>query len=215
MAEDDCIPQLHCCAMRVGLLDTDGTPLTGGGNVYTTDLFQKITVTPVYQDGDEIQEKNACGATAIDYLGDPTFVRADVEVDLITPDPTLHSMLISGSSLLSPVSGGVGWQFPKVGIVTGDGVGVEFWTKRVTGGALSQVHPYAHWALPRVRSMRLGAREFSGTAQHAIISGQGNENANWDTGPGTDFDEDSTAVAQWIPADDFPVATCGDDNSPS
>jgi hypothetical protein len=206
---DDCIAQLHCCAIRVAKLNADGSPLVDPAASVVSTQFQKITITPVYDAADEIKEKNACGATIIDYLGDPTFVRADFEIDFITPDPYMHAVLLSGGALLEPDSGGVGFAFPPVGPVTGDGVSIEFWTRRVDNGSQSEVFPWAHWALPLCRSMQVGAREFSGTAQHAVISGQCNENVNWADGPFNDFDADSDRVAQWIPALDLPDATCG------
>lgn len=209
MAADDCIPQLQACRVRVCDLDADGAPLGDAGSLYVSDAFVRITLTPVYKDGQEIQEDNACGTSFIDYKSDDSFTRADIEIDLITPDPDLHAVLINNSVVLTAGGGGKGWQFPPVGEIGGNGVSIEWWTKRIVSGALSQVHPYAQWAAPRVRSLKLGPREFSNTAQHALISGQCNENDNWGDGPGNDFDADSSKVAQWIPVDELPDTTCG------
>ncbi len=211
MAEDDCAAQLHVCAIRVGLLDDDGSPLVGANSVYVSDALAIATLKPIYDDGDEIKEKNACGATFIDFLDDPTFVRADIELDFLTPDPYLHSVLISNGALLTPGGGGVGWAFPPVGKVTGNGVSLELFAKRIIDNAQSTVHPWALWALPKVRSLRLGDRAFSGTAaQHSLITGQCNENDMWFDGPANEFDAPSDRVAQWIPVDDLPTFTCGE-----
>lgn len=206
---DDCIPQLQACRIRVADLGATGAPVIGAGHVYVTDAFQKVTLSPQYQDGDEITEKNACGATFIDFLADPSFTRVDISLDLLTPDPYLHKMLVAGSVLLTLGDTSVGWAFPPVGEVTGNGVSIEVWCKRVSDGALSQVHPYAHWAMPLVRSMRVGDKEFSSTAQHSLLTGQCNENANWGDGPGNDFDAESDRCAQWIPTDTLPDVSCG------
>lgn len=206
MAADDCIAQLQACRMRVAQLDETGAV---AGDVYVSDGFQRVTLTAVYQDGDEISEKNACGASYIDFLDDPSFIRADIEIDFITPDPYLHTILIDGSALLSPAGRGIGWGMAPIGQVGGNGVSIEWWTKRVDAGALSLVHPYAQWACPRVRSLRVGAREFSNTAQHSIVNGQCNENIEWGDGPNNDFDATSDRVFQWIPADTLPDTTCG------
>jgi hypothetical protein len=177
--------------------------------VYVSDALAKATLTPVYDAGDEVKEKNACGATFIDVLADPTFVRADLSLDFLSPDPYLHAILLSQGVLLSPVSGGVGFAFPPIGQVTGNGVSIELFTQRMVDGALSTVHPYAHWALPRVKSLQLGARDFTNAAQHSLITGQCNENDNWFDGPLNDFDAESDRVAQWIPSDTLPTANCG------
>jgi hypothetical protein len=157
----------------------------------------------------EITELIACGATFIDFLDDPSLTRLDVEFDFLTPDPHLHAMLLANSVVLTAGGGGIGWAMPPVGQVTGNGVSIEIWTKRIVDGALSLVHPYAHWALPRVRSLQLGPKEMSNTAQHSDITGQANENANWGDGPFNDFDATSDRLAQWIPTDTLPDATCG------
>jgi hypothetical protein len=210
VADDDCIPQLFCCAIRVAALQANGQPAVGGA-MYVSNALQKATLTPIYNAGVEIKEDNACGATFIDVLADPTLVRADLSLDFLTPDPYLHSILLSQGVLLTDAGGGgVGFAYPPVGQVTGNGVSIELFTQRMVDGALSLVHPYAQWALPRVRSLQLGPRDFSNAAQHSIITGQCNENPAWINGPANDFDAESDRIAQWIPCDVIPTATCGD-----
>ena len=82
MAEvaDDCIPQLFVCRTRVSALDATGVPT---GTAYVSDALQKATLTPVYDAGDEVKEKNGCGSTFIDVLSDPTFVRCDLSLDVL------------------------------------------------------------------------------------------------------------------------------------
>lgn len=206
---DDCIAQLFVCATRVCLLDTDGSPLAGAGSAYVSDALAKATISPVYDEGDEIKEKNACGATYIDVLSPPTLVRYNLSLDFLTPDPYLHAILLSQGQLLSASGARVGFQFPKIGVVEGDGVSIEFFTQRMVDGAISQVHPYAQWALPRVINLRVGDRDLTNAAQHSLITGEAYENANWADGPENDFDGDSTAAVQWLPADDLPDVQCG------
>lgn len=206
---DDCAGQLAVCAFRVCDLDADGVPVVGDTTMYVSNALAIATLKPVYEAGAEIKENNACGETLIDFLDDPTFVRADLDLDFITPDPYLHSILIANSVLLTAAAG-TGWAFPPIGKVTGNGVSVEMWAKRIIGGKQSLVSPWAHWALPFVRSLQLGDRAFSGTAVgHSIITGQCNENAAWADGPGADFDAASDRVAQWIPATTIPATACG------
>lgn len=205
MAADDCIPQLQACRVRVADLGPTGAP---AGATYVSDAFVLITVTPVYKDGQEVSVDNACGVNAIDYKSEDSLTRADIEIDFITPDPDLMAILIANSVAVT-VGGAVGWQMAPVGPITGNGISIEWWCKRINAGALSQVHPYAHWAAPIARSMRLGAKEFGNTEQHSKVSGQLNENDNWGDGPGNDYNSDSSALFQWIPVDTLPETTCG------
>lgn len=208
---DDCAGQLHVCAFQVCALDADGTPLVGADSLYVSNALATATLTPAYKAGTEISEDNACGESLIDFLDDPSFLRADLALDFITPDPYLHAILISNGELLQPSGGGVGFAFPPVGKVTGNGVSIEMWAKRVIGGSQSTVHPWALWGLPLVRSLQIGARTFSGTAaQHSLITGQCNENPNWFDGPTDAWQDVATdRVAQWIPVDDIPDTHCG------
>lgn len=209
MAANDCLPQVHACVIRVTALEADGVPLPGADNMYVSDALTKLTLKPVYTDGDEIEEKNACGTVGVNYKGDDSFKRCDVELELLTPDPYLHALLIGTGDLLEPASGGVGFAYPSIGAITGNGVSIELWAKRIDNGALDATNPYAWWALPRVTNLRLGDREFSASAQKSPIVGQALENPNWFDGPDNLWTEASDRVAQWIPTDVLPDVSCG------
>lgn len=206
---DDCIPQIQACRLRVCRLDADGAPTVAAGSSYVSDAFAKVTLTPVYETGAEIKEPNACGSTFINYLSPDSLTRWDIEIDLLTPDPYLHDVLLSSGALLSPVGGGVGFGFPEIGTIPEDAVSVELWAKRIESGALSQSFPYAHWAVPFVKNLKTGVKEFANTAQHSAITGQCYQNANWLDGPFNDFNAESDRCAQWIPTLTLPDVACG------
>lgn len=209
MAANDCLPQVHACVIRVTALEADGVPLPGASNMYVSDALTTLTIKPVYTDGDEIEEKNACGTVGVNYKAQDSFKRADFDLELLTPDPYLHSLLIPGSELLNPSSGGVGFAYPSIGAVPEYGVSIELWAKRIDDGALDATNPYAWWALPNARNMRLGDREFAASAQKSPISGQLYENVNWFDGPSNDWEAASDRVAQWIPTSTLPTVSCG------
>lgn len=206
---DDCIAELYVCATRVCLLAANGAPLAGADSMYVSDALAKATITPVYDAGDEIKAKNACGKTYVDVLGAPTLVRYDLDLDFLTPDPYLLNILLSNGALLTGSGARVGYQFPKIGLVTGDGISIEFFTQRMVDGAQSQVHGFSQWALPRVMNMQAGARDLTNAEQHSLVSGQCFENANWGDGPANDFDDDSTGAVQFLSCDDIPDVQCG------
>ena len=206
---DDCAPQLYACRTRVSKNDADGSPTVGVGASYVSDALLKATLTPNYDPGTEVKEVNGCGSNFINVPGKPSLVRGDLTLEFLTPDPYLHAILLSGGVLLSPGSGGVGFAYPPIGPVGDESVAIELWTQRIVDGALSTVHPYAHWAIPKVTNVQLGARDFTNAAQHSLLSATCFENANWFDGPANDFDAESDRIAQWIPAGTLPTAACG------
>lgn len=208
MAETDCRSQLHACAIRVALLTATGAPSVGASNMYVSDALVAFTFTPVYTDGDEVEDKNACGTVKVNYKSPDSFKRGDVSIELVTPDPFLTAWL--GGGALIPASGGVpaGAQAPPIGAITGNGVSVELWTKRVDDGDLDATYPYAHWAYPKIKNLRIAPHTHGNSPLHATFTGQAYENLLWGDGPLNDFDVDSDRVYQWVPTATLPAATC-------
>lgn len=208
MAETDCRPQLHACAMRVALLDASGAPSVGVANSYTTDVLVAFGFTPVYKDGTEIEDENACGTVMVNYKAPDSLKRGDVSIELITPDPFLEEWL--GGGELIPAAAGVpaGAQSAPIGPITGNGVSVELWVKRIDTGDLDADYPYAHWAYPKIKNLRPGAHTHNNTPLHKTFTGQAYENASWGDGPNNDFDADTDRMYQWVPTDTLPASTC-------
>ena len=156
MADIDCRPQIQACAIRVARLDSNGVPSPGADNLYVSDALVSLGVSPVYTDGDEIEDKTACGAVGVNFRGDDSLKRADVSIQIITPDPYLSEML-SGGKVLDPGGGAaVGWAAPPIGTITGNGVSIEVWTRRIDDGDLDLNYPYGWWVYPKVRNLRIG-----------------------------------------------------------
>lgn len=204
---DDCLPQVQGCAIRVSALDSNGVPSPGANKLYVTDAFTELQLSPIYEDGDEITEKNACGAVAIDYKAAPSFKRADVSLTLITGDPYLHSMLSVGVVLTD--SGLHGYAFPPVGSIEGNGVSIEVWAKRIDDGDVHADFPYAWWVLPKVKNLKLGQRTFNNGSILPVFTGEALENENWYDGPLNDWPVASDRVAQWFPTATKPASQCG------
>jgi hypothetical protein len=208
MAETDCRPQIHACAIRVSRLDSNGIPTAGADSAYISDSLVTMSVSPVYTDGDEIEDKNACGVVGVNFRANDSLKRADVTLQIITPDPFLSEML-SGGSVLDPGGGApMGWAAPSIGEVTGNGVSIELWAKRIDNGDLDLNYPYAHWAYPKVRNLRLGDYTHENGSNQPTFSGQAVENSQWFDGPGDDWPNDSTQFAQWVPTATLPTTGC-------
>ncbi len=207
MANNDCLPQVQACVIRVADLDVSGVPLPGSDNLYVSDALTTLQMTPVYTDADEIEEKNACGTVCVNYQGDPTLKRGDIELTICTADPYLQAKLGYGDVLTD--TGIHGFAYPPIGVVTGNGVSIELWAKRIDDGELHDEWPYAWWVLPRVTRLKHGVRTFNNGAQLPVFSGQAYENPNWFDGPLNDWPVSSDRFAQWFPSQTIPVASCG------
>jgi len=209
VAETDCRPQVQACAIRVARLDTNGVPLPGANNLYVSDALVSMGFTAVYTNGDEIEDKNACGIVAVNFRGPDSFKRGDVTIQLTTPDPYLVEML-TGGDVLDGAAGGdpKGYAAPPIGEVTGNGVSVELWSKRVDDGDLDADWPYAHWAYPKIKNLRIGDHTHQNGSLLPQLSGQAYENPNWYDGPVGDWPATSDRVYQWIPAQTMPTPSC-------
>lgn len=207
MAEEDCRPQVQACAIRVARLDPTGVPQPGATNLYVSDALVTMGFTPVYTDGDEIKDKTACGIVGVNFKGDDSFDRGDVSLQIITPDPFL-SELLSGGDVLDVVGLPVGFAAPPIGPITGNGVSIELWAKRIDDGDLDANFPYAHWAYPKIKNLRLGDHTHANASLQPTFTGRALENANWFDGPTGDWPADSDRVYQWVPTATLPTATC-------
>lgn len=204
---DHTLPQLSACRMRVTDLDANGEPTVGAGHLYVTDAFTTIAFDHVYEDGDEITEKNACGAVAINYKGDDSLKWGTISITLASPDPFLQAILSNGSVLT--VGALRGFAGPDIGTLPSAGVSVEVWTKRINNGVLDPDAPYAWWAYPLVRNLRPGAWTHENAGLKPVYTGQMFENANWGDGPNNDFPAASTQMYQWIEATTLPALSAG------
>lgn len=207
MANDDCIPQVQACRIRVAKLESDGVPLPGADNVYVSDALTMLTATPVYQDGADITQEGACGTLCLDYQGDDTFRRLDGELTVCTHDPYLMKLLGGGQVLTD--SGIHGYSLPALGGLTNDGISIELWAKRVDDGDLHPDWPYAWWVLPKAKHMRRGQSQFTNGPHLPTFTFKAYENVNWFDGPLNDWPVASDRVLQWFPAQSLPTAACG------
>ncbi len=208
MAEEDCRGQVNACAMRLARLDPSGVPLPGAENMLVTDDLVTLNWTSVYTDADEIDEKNACGTTSVNFLGEDTFKRGDIAVVLVRPNPYVQEFL-SGGDLLTVVGRPKGFAAPPLGPVSSAAISIELWAYRVDDGDLDPAFPYAHYVYPKVKNLRMGDHVHGNEAIKPAFTGRAYENINWYDGPVGDWPATSDRVVQWLPAATIPTPTCG------
>lgn len=204
---NDCLPHVQACAMRVARLEPNGVPDPGANNLYVSNALSLLVVTPVYEDGDEIRQKNACGEVVVNYRDDDSLLRFDVQLTILTPDPELMEMLSGGATMTS--GDAVGWKSPAIGKITGNGISIELWSKRIDDGVLDAGFPYARWVLTRVKNLRMGEFRFENGPVVPQFTGQAYENDNWFDGPLNDWTGDDDRAFAFMPDTGIPTASCG------
>lgn len=211
---DDCLPQIHVCAVRVADLDANGVPTPGAGHLYVTNALATATLKPVYRDGTEIEEATACDELAVSYQGPPSYKWDELELEFLKHEPQLEAMLSRGTVL--DLGGGApkGYAGPRVGVIGGHGLSIEFWAKRINGPDLDPDFPYAWWALPKVKNLKRGDSEKGNSASKPKFSGIAVENPNWFDGPLNDWPAGSDRSVQWVPTTSMPAALCGSQATP-
>lgn len=209
-ATPTCRPQVQACAIRVARLDTSGVPWPGTGNLYVSDALSKLTVTPVYTDGDEIKEKNACGSVKINYKGKPSFDRADWELELLTPDPQLIDLMTNSDAISTSTS--YGGNAPPIGEISDTLFSLEVWSRQILNGVPDPTFPWAWWVFPMCKNARWGAIPFENGAKKIVITGEMYENTNWFNGPTNDWPGTSDRTWQWLPSATIPTPACGPSN---
>ncbi|GIV00859.1 MAG: hypothetical protein KatS3mg014_2531 [Actinomycetota bacterium] len=208
----ECAGQVQACAIRVVRLAADGSPIQGPDNMVVSDALVSLTATPVYTDGDEVELKNACGSVVVSAIGDDSFKRIDVTLEIARPDPHLAELLSTGDVLSPPSGAPKGFAFPAIGPITDYGVSIELWAKRIVEGTQDSAYPWWRWLFPRVKNLRLGERRIENGVLVSTYSGRAFGNPEWLDGPEGDWPYPtvpSDRPAQYIPAATIPTVTCG------
>lgn len=213
MANNDCLPQVQACAIRVALLEPNGVPSPGANKLYVNDTLTELNFTPTYEDAEEVMEKSACDKVVVNYQGDPTLKRGEGELTIASQDPYLVYLLGGGSVLTD--AGVHGYAYPAIGDQLSQAISIELWAKRIDDGELHDEYPYAWWVLPKVTRLKHGQRTFNNGAQLPNFSFQLYENENWYDGPLNDWPVTSDRFAQWFPTNSLPAIPCGPQTLPA
>jgi hypothetical protein len=207
-AAKQCFPQMNVCAARACKLNSNGTTLIGSTSSYVTAATVSVGITPVFDAGAEIKEKDGCGTTFVDVIADPALIRYDIDIDFWSTDPQLLDIIVPDGDILTGGSGEKGFAFPSPGTVTGQ-FSLEFWQKIINDNALDLDYPYAHWAMPFLKNVQLQKRDVNGTAvSHTVLKAEAYPNSNWFNGPGDDWTVATTAPVLYIPRATIPTASC-------
>jgi hypothetical protein len=208
MSETTCGASVQAVGMRVAVLEKDGVPLPGAGNLYVTDALAKLDATPVYFKGADIQQPNAGGKLCVVYKVPDQLVRYDLALTVCSLDPELEHMVVGGE-LFKSGNVSVGGSAPKVGTKEAEnGVSIELWSKHVVGGDIDSVYPYIHWVFPRTY-WQPDKATWDNSPMERPFTGYTSENPRWFNGPANDWTFNSDRSWAWCFTQTVPVPTCG------
>lgn len=208
MANDHAASVQGVC-LRVTKLDINSAPAVGTNTCYITNAFTRVSFTPEYTEGENIEEKSADGAPCVNFETPSAFKRITLDVSICHPDPELYSILAGGSPILDGTDT-VGWKGPKVGEISNEyGVAVEVWSKAIVGGKLAAGRPYWRWVFPWVQLRMTGERVLENGAMANGFDGWGVGNAAFGNGPVPAADP-----TEWLHDSDVPFIYARDTTHP-
>jgi hypothetical protein len=177
---------VHAVRLRLTRLDTDGTPLVGADNMYTSSALVTLAFTEQYTDDEEIEQKNGAGDVCIYYKKVGALKSLETKLTICTMDPELAEIL-RGGTVLEASGSAIGYAAPAVGVdAQPNGISLEMWSRRVIGGSQANDRPWYRWLLPRGRFKRDEAT-FGNEAAQPSFTGVFEENDGWGQGPLEDW----------------------------
>jgi hypothetical protein len=175
---------------RFTTLDQCGAPVTGAGNVVTTDGFVQIQYAFTYRDGAEYEAKKANGSYCVDQQGAPKLRWIETTIDFCQVNPSILGM-IGGFDLLTTAGDVTGFQIGEDLVV--DRFGLEVWQEvagedACAGGLVASYY----WVLPNLGNAKVGNYTVEdGAATFQVVAQTRAASSAWGNGPHSD--------GPWVP----------------
>jgi hypothetical protein len=167
---------------RFTRLDVCGNPVVGPKTTLVTDGFVTVTMSPQYQEADEITVVKANGKPCVSDKPADTLKWWDVTITLCQVNPALASMLGGYESVLDFAGSAVGYRIAEE--ITTEGVGLELWSDVIAedecsgGGA-----EYGYFLAPRIVNTKVsGDIVIQNDAVSLELQGRTKRN-RWGAGP--------------------------------
>lgn len=190
-----CWAPLRGRVARFTRLDVCGNPVIGPKSTLVTRGFMTVTMSPQYEEADEITVKNASGQVCVSDKPADELKWWDVTVALCQVNPALATMLGGYESVLDWAGAAVGYRIGEE--ITTEGVGMELWSDvsaadECAGGA----EEYGYFLLPRIVNSKLTS-DVVIQNDAVTLEFQGRTKRNrWGTGP---YDVVGTGAAGTTP----------------
>lgn len=203
-----CVNLIKGCALRIAQLEPNGVPAPEADALAIV-TFVSLGFTPLYEEGEEIRQRDACGDIAVAFEEEDALVGMDVTLSIAQLDPELHALIHGGEVITDGAA--TGYAFPEVGeALQPDGVSIEAWARRFdSDGNQDDEFVYERFVFPKTRKWKFQERTINNGHMMHTWQGRAYENANWFDGPGNDWNPDSNRILQHLPTNTIPATTCG------
>lgn len=171
--------------LRITKLDECGNIVEGPASTLVTKAFVSATITPNYQEPEEITQPDANGDRCIDDQSDVSLRWLDLSLIICTLDPTMIN-LITGDPLVvndavAPDTVGFRMDADLTGTAS---FGLEIWSG-VTGQActVGGFPEYGYWLFPWVKDARWGEWVIQNGALTLTFTARAIFGGGWGVGP--------------------------------
>jgi hypothetical protein len=163
--------------LRLTRLGAGLAPVIGSATTGVTDGFVTVKVTPVYDDGENIQLKNADGKFCINEKGEIDLAGADLEIAFCGLNPDYVALITGQSAVLDYDGAATGIRLQ--GGVTSANFGLEVWTGVAGMNGLA----WGYLLLPALGNAKVGEILVQNGAVNLTITCTAKENPGWGVGP--------------------------------
>lgn len=183
-----CWNSVRSCAARLTKVDTCGRPVTGSDSVVTTDGYISIAYSPQISEGDEIEQKNACGQLCISDKARDQVKWVDVEIVFCGVNPDA-AHLITGFPLAEDYAGdNIGFDIDGASSPAASGYALEAWTEIPDAGACvpGSAGSWGYFLAPWIVSGMVTDFTLENGAANFTYTGRTKAGSLWDVGPHDD-----------------------------
>jgi len=198
----ECVSLSRGKMLRITKLDECGAVVEGPASTLTMKAFVSGTITPNYQDAEEITQPDANGDRCIDDRSDVALRWLDISLIVCTIDPTMIN-LITGDPLVlddaAPTPNTVGFRI-DADLTGSASFGLELWSG-VSGQACTTTGfpKYGYWLFPWVKDAQWGEWVVQNGALILTFTARAVFGGDWGVGPYDDIRRDATVPATLEP----------------
>ncbi len=213
MAAPKCLAIINLCAVRVTLLQEDGSP-DSSGDYYVTDRTVSLGFTPEISTGQDREIRNGCDCIIAASKAQDILKRFTFTLDRGNLEPGLEAMLLAQEPIVDEDDSVIGVTFSAdLGACAQAAVALEGWASAEALDHPDPDYPWLHFRWPWTQ-WQIGPGTLSADYFQPQVTGFNRANSEFGD-PYEDLPASGTGVINndffgyWYQAEDPPSAVCG------